>query len=52
MESQRVGVLKKAQLRWLLGQHPQGSLGAWILYLVQVDVLNPKPDSYTLNPEF
>ena len=26
--SQRVGFLKKAQLRWLLGQHPRGSLGA------------------------
>ena len=26
--SQRVGILKKAQLRWLLGQTPRGSLGA------------------------
>ena len=47
--SHLLGVLKKAQLRWLLGQHLRGSwkwggaIGAWILSPAQVDALNSKP---------
>ena len=54
--SQRVGILRKTQLRLLLGQHPRGlpgagcaadpwkwggANGAWILSPAQVDALQP-----------